>query len=399
MTPSFREEIYHFPQSVSVLIISPMEQILVVGAGPAGSACAWRLAVEGIPCVLADRASFPRPKVCGGVVSGRAVKLLTEAGMLSEVEIEDLTVQTHSSLTVSSDFRELRTFEEGNPPISMVNRTEFDAFLRRRALEAGAVPLRDNFMNMSAETAFFLSGRKMVFSRIIGADGACSRVRRSMAHGSFIRPCPALTSVVPLSATAMAPFMKKGLQIFFFSGFTGYGWLFPRREDVVVGVGSFRDTGDSLGNLLLQLMVHTGMGTSSPVRGAILPAGRQKVFPGGGRCLLAGDAAGLCDRVSGEGISHALESGIAAAEAVIRGEETWGEGAECMAVVKQSNLYKHFLYGKPFRGLAMKALSKNSEWYRKYWEIVAGKNTYRSLFKRSSVNLSRRAGPSENGGG
>lgn len=381
IAPSFSHEIYHFPAVVSVLIIGVMKQILVVGAGPAGSACAWRLSVEGIPCILADRSSFPRPKVCGGVLSHRAIRFLCETGMLSQLEIEDLTVQIHSTMTISSDFRELRTFTEGVPPVRLVNRTEFDGFLRRRAIEEGALPLNDNFMDISGNTALFKSGRHISFRRIVGADGAASRVRRAMKGWSFRRPCPAFSAIVPLSETAIIPFNDRGLHVFFFKDFTGYGWLFPRKEDIVAGIGSFRGKGRTAERLMSQLMVHTGLGTSHLVSGALLPAGRQTVFPGHGSVLLAGDAAGLCDRVSGEGISHALESGFAAAEAIIENRETWGAGTRCIDIVKQSAKYMRLLYGKPFRSLAVRALAGSDRWYRKYWEIVSGKEDYRRLMK------------------
>ena len=359
-----------------------MEHILVVGAGPAGSACAWRLSVQGIPCILADRSSFPRPKVCGGVLSGRAAGFLQETGMLSPLEIDDLTVQSHSAMTISSDFRELRTFREGMPPLRLVNRTEFDGFLRRRAIEEGATPLKDNYMGVSGNTALFKSGRQIVFRRMVGADGAASRVRRTVKGSTFKRPCPAFSAVVPLSGKAIHPFMDRGLQIFFFKGFTGYGWLFPRREDIVAGIGSFNSYGRTADKLMSQLMIQTGLGTSHPFKAAVLPAGNQPIFTGHGAVLFTGDAAGLCDRVSGEGISHALESGFAAAEAIIENRESWDSGSRCVEIVKQSIRYRRLLYGKPFRPFAMRALSGSDRWYRKYWEIVCGKGDYGSLLRK-----------------
>lgn len=378
--PSFSGEIYHFPRTVSVLMIPSMEQILVIGAGPAGSACAWRLSKAGLPCILADRSTFPRPKVCGGVLSSRAVSLLTESGMLSVMEIDDLTVQSHSTLTITSDYREIRTFKGGNPPVRLVNRTEFDSFLRRRAIENSASPLQDTFTELSGNTAFFRSGLKIDFQRMIGADGATSRVRRHVPRGRFNRPCPSLSVVVPLSETALAPFREKGLQVFFFRDLVGYGWLFPRREDAVAGIGSFTQTHIGFGDRMSRLLVHTGLGTSHPVRGAPIPAGKQRIFTGRGPYLLAGDAAGLCDRVSGEGISHAIESGLAAAEAVIRGDETWGAGTRCCEQVQQSLKYRHLLYGKPFRKIALMSLEAKDSWCRKYWSIVSGTAEYRDLF-------------------
>ena len=359
-----------------------MKPILIVGSGPAGSSCAWRLAVQGVPCILADRSTFPRAKVCGGALSGRAADLLVHTGMLSSLEVEDLTVQCHSTMTISSDFIRLGTFTEGKPLIRLVDRAGFDGFLRRRAIEEGAIPLTDNFLGVAHGRAIFKSGKQVEFSRLVGADGAASRVRRGIKGVSFRRPCPAYSAVVPLSCGAMAPFLEKGLQIFFFRDFTGYGWVFPRKEDVVTGIGSFGGKAKTAEKLMSRLMVHTGLGNSHCFRGAMLPAGNQSVATGRGEVLLVGDAAGLCDRVSGEGISNAVESGFAAAEAIVNDRETWGMGTNCIKIVRQSMKYRRLLYGKPFRAMAIRALSGSDRWYRKYWNIVSGKDGYTSLLRK-----------------
>ncbi len=364
---------------MSVRIFGFMDNILVVGAGPAGSACAWRLATGGVPCVLADSASFPRSKPCGGVLSGRGEKILLSSGMVTGEELDDLTLRSHGTMTISSDFHPLRTFTGGTPPVRLVERTGFDAFLRRRALEAGARPMEDRFTGFQGGEAVFMSGSRVPFRRAVGADGASSRVRRSLPGVTFARPAPALTSLVALSPAAMGPFMEKGLQIFFFTGFTGYGWLFPRRDDLLAGIGSFDGSSSGMRTLMHKLMLHAGAGVSSPVSGALLPGSGQRVTPGSGAVLLAGDAAGLCDRVSGEGISHALESGIAAAEALLEGAETWN--SECIRTVRQSSRYRVFLYGSLFRRLAMRSLAGSDRWYRKYWEIVCGGSGYGNLFR------------------
>jgi len=296
------------------------------------------------------------------------------------MEIEDLSLWKHTSMTISSDFKPLRTFTKGMPPVHLVNRTGFDAFLRRRAIEEGAIPLEDQFVDIARGKALFRSGREMAHRRIVGADGACSRVRRCFLKGRTIRQSPALSSIVPLSERAVKPFQESGLQIFFFRGFQGYGWLFPRKEDVVVGAGSFGSGTGRLKDLMGRLLVHTGLGTSHQLTGGILPAGDQPVNPGTGDILLVGDAAGLCDRISGEGISHAVESGFAAARAIIDGSETWREKAGCIDLVLQSMKYRKYLYSVPFRSLALRALKRGDGWYRRYWSIVSGEMDYSSLF-------------------
>lgn len=307
--------------------------------------------------------------------------MLVGSGMVSATEIDDLTLSTHTSMTITNNFHELKTSSGCEPAVHLVDRREFDGFLRRRAIENGAEPLTDRLTMVSGEEALFSSGRKLSFSRMVGADGACSTVRRFAVKKGIIRQSPALSAVVQLSPRAVEPFTEKGLQIFFFNDLYGYGWLFPRRNDVTVGIGSFRYPHRDIKGLMNRLMVHTGLGVSGSLTGAVLPAGSQPVTPGKGRILLAGDAAGLCDRVSGEGISAAVESGLAAAEAIIKGKVSWTSGTQCVKLVKQSHRYRKFLYSRPFRPLAMRALKSSDKWYGKYWSIISGADDYSVIFK------------------
>jgi geranylgeranyl reductase family protein len=365
---------------MSFLIISFMKNILIIGSGPAGSACAWRLASEGHDCFLADQSEFPRSKICGGVLSHSACSALSGSGMLSHDEIEDLCIVKHRVMTFSADFRRIGTYSDGDPAVVLVNRTSFDSFLRRRAIESGADILHDTFLSLDGKTAVFQSGKKVKFDRIVGADGASSRVRSSLMPNYRPVLSPVLSAVVPMAESAMVSIRKEGMQVFFHKGLFGYGWLFPRGDEVVLGLGSFRGHHGKLGDLMKKLLMHTGQSLSSPVKSALLPSGSQPVTPGGGSCLLVGDAAGLCDRVSGEGITHAIESGFLAAEAIIEGRDYWHANARCTRLVNQSKFCSHLLYSRPFRGLAMKSLGKNDRWFRKYWSIISGTMDYKGLF-------------------
>lgn len=353
-----------------------MEGIIVTGAGPAGSCCAWKLASAGVHCILADALDFPRHKVCGGVLSGRAASELLGSGMIAPAELDDLTETVHDTMTVVSDFQMLRTYRRGSPGIRIVNRTVFDHFLRRRALEAGAEPLCDKFETVNGHEAVFSSGRKVPFDRMVGADGAASTVRKTFYGRSGGALSPALSAVVPLSRAALKQVFEPGLQVFFFSGFHGYGWLFPRRDSAAVGICSFKGPHERLQTLMKKLLIYTGLGASAGVSGAVLPAGDSSVETGAGKCLLAGDAAGLCDRVSGEGIFHALQSGFLAAEAISAGNESWCRDAMCVKTVKQSHRYRKFLYGSPFRILAMHSLARSERWFERYWSMISGKEDY-----------------------
>ncbi len=364
---------------------------LVIGAGPAGSACAWKLASEGCTVVLADRCRFPRQKLCGGALSNYGAELLTERGMLLPSEIEDLVLARHGTFSCYDSLAHLRTFHGGPPEMMLLDRTEFDSFLCRRAVEAGAIFLEEHDFRGFGDKgeALFAGGERIRFQRIVGADGVCSSVRRRAYGRPRGRHGLCLETFVPLSPCVLERFVPQGLQIHFGLLPYGYGWVFPRRDDVCVGVGSFGRSRRprELAKAAEKLIAHLGLGYKRPMRGALVPPAGGGPLPGRDRVLLAGDAAGLCDRVSGEGISHALESGFLAAEAIIAGTPSWDTRSRCVRQVRDSGRYRHLLYAGPFRALAMKKLRDGDRFMRIYWEIAAGESPYSALLQRRAERM------------
>ena len=109
----------------------PRFDAIVVGAGPAGSACAYRLASAGASVLLLDRARFPRDKPCGGGVTGRAARLLPFS--IAPV-VEDTVTSVRMRLGFGSWFER----GEGDPLVLMTQRIRLDAYLAERAADAGA---------------------------------------------------------------------------------------------------------------------------------------------------------------------------------------------------------------------------------------------------------------------
>ncbi len=304
--------------------------------------------------------------------------------MLSQLEIDDLSIESHRVMTINGDFKEIGRFHSGETSVSIVNRTHFDAFLRRRAIENGVEFLQDSFQELSGNTAIFKSGNRVSFDRLIGADGANSRVRASFVSNEETSLSLSLSTVVPLSHGAIASLREKGIQIHLFNDLPGFGWLFPRGDEVVLGLSSSGNDQRTYMDLMKKLLLHTGLSISNPIRRAVVPSGNRPVTAGAGAVLLIGDAAGLCDRLSAEGILHALESGFLAADAVIEDNEFWHENARCVRIVNQSRKNRQLLHLKPLRKLAFKALSSGEKWSGKYWDLISGtsENTETRTWKR-----------------
>ena len=281
---------------------------IVVGAGPAGSAAAHRLASAGASVLLLDRAHFPRDKPCGGGLTGRAVRLLPEP---VDSVVEDRATRVR-----------LRAFYRGGyerasdePLVLLTQRSRLDALLAERAAAAGA-DFRDGVRAQEVEgtTVRLGGGGAATADVLVGADGANGVVARSLRLAQEITHGVALEGNAPYD-----PAYSSTLLLEFGVVPGGYGWLFPKGEHLNVGVGGWQAEGPRLRDHLTRLCQVYGLRADelSGVRGHRLPMRKPSAVLARGRAAVIGDAAGLVDPFSGDGIYEALLSAKLAAEAAL----------------------------------------------------------------------------------
>jgi geranylgeranyl reductase family protein len=281
----------------------------VVGAGPAGSAAAYHLASRGASVLLLDRQRFPRDKPCGGGVTIRAARRLPFA--LGPV-VEDVVDRVELRLGSRVHDR-----VSAKPLVLMTQRRRLDAFLADAAVRAGA-EFRDGVrVSQVAVDAGGVTVDGVRAAALIGADGANGVVARSLGL------CPepmygvALEGNLPLDETT--PERYRGRVVFDLGTLHGgYGWVFAKGDHVNLGVGGRGSEGPYLRAYLARFC--TAHGTRADrlrdVRGYRLPVARPGVPLARGRALVCGDAAGLVDPLSGDGIYEAFVSAEYAADAV-----------------------------------------------------------------------------------
>lgn len=287
--------------------------VLVVGAGPAGSTAAYRLAREGASVLLADRARFPRDKPCGGGLTMRAVRLLPFS---VDPVVEDRATTIEFGLDFGSRF-ERRTTE---PLVLMTQRKRLDAFLAEQAASAGAdfrdgvkvtdlqltpggVEARVNRVKVAAKAALCADGVNGIGARSAGLDDGRD-------YGV------ALEANVQYGAVSRDRYQGRlCLELANVPG--GYGWVFPKGDHVNVGVGGWEREGPRLREHLSRFCREYSIpeSTLENVRGYRLPLLHARARLAKGRLALLGDAAGLVDPLSGDGIYEAfLSAKIAAGE-------------------------------------------------------------------------------------
>ena len=286
---------------------------VVIGAGPAGSATAIRLARAGARVLLADRARFPRDKPCGGGLTGRAVRELP-------VDVTPVVEDVVRSFEVRVGYRKRFERRSDVPLVLMTQRRRLDAFLTEQAAAAGAV-FRDGVtiegLTVGPDGASLRVGGSAVHGRVVvGADGVNGRTARDTGLGGGILYGIALEGNGPLPDGQAG---RATVELGVVPG--GYGWVFPKAGHANYGVGGWAAEGPRLRAHLQRLCAVHGVDHTqlTDLQGRRLPI-RRTTSAARGPVLLVGDAAGLVDPLSGDGIYEALVSARLAAEAVLDGE-------------------------------------------------------------------------------
>jgi len=299
--------------------------VVVVGGGPAGATAAEDLARLGRKVLLLDRAG--RIKPCGGAIPPRLIKDF-------EIPDELLVAKARSARMVSpGDVKVDIPIENGF--VGMVDRDQFDEWLRVRAAAGGAERRTGTFDKLGRDddgtaVVHYLAREPgargegvatAVRARaVIGADGARSGVARDAVPGAENVVCVfAYHEIVRAPAEPPPGYDGSRCDVYYRGTVSPdfYGWVFPHGDTLSIGTGS-ADKGFSLRNATSQLREAAGLQGTETLRreGAPLPMKPLKRWDNGRDVVLAGDAAGVVAPASGEGIYYAMFGGRVAAEAV-----------------------------------------------------------------------------------
>jgi geranylgeranyl reductase family protein len=373
-------------------------EILVVGAGPAGSAAALTLARAGREVLLVDRRDFPRPKLCGGALSRKAVRLL-DAELGVKLGPERLEAETPGGALFHRGKRVARIHDPARP-IAFVSRADFDDVLRREALAAGA-RFRPGFQawHVDAEAGEVRSrdGARLAAPLVIGADGAAGVCGRALRGGRIAAGGVAETLELDVPVDAAALRGRLGdpclAQLHFGVSEVGYGWVFPKRGRLTVGLLELAARGADLAARFEAFLGDVGLATPArgiPRRGHPLPYGDFVASPARGRLLGVGDAAGLVEPFFGEGIHYALVSGLLAARAALEAGTGPAAGAAYTRALRpllaelRAGLWLRDLAYRPFvLPRFMRAVQRVPAVQRLASALIAGDVGFRAVRRRS----------------
>ncbi len=365
--------------------------VAVVGAGPAGAWTAFRLASAGAHVALFDP-SHPREKPCGGGLTGRALRIVS-AG-LSAADVPGVRVtgavfthrQRHADIALTDD-------DTGDAPLVVASRREFDSALLGAACRAGACHLPIRVTDLRADAGgWTIATRDGTWSAdwLVGADGTNSLVRRHVAR-PFSRADLSIAAGYFVHGRS-----SEDIAIEFEDAPPGYLWSFPRPSHLAVGACAQADQSSSSALFAIAerwIARHAAGARDEELQryGWPIPSlgvkSIQQETPSGRGWMLVGDAAGLVDPITREGIYFALESGGFAADALLAGEDAARRYAERVRrsihgeLLRAARLRARF-YQPHFTALLVSALGRSGRIRAIMADLVAGRQTYEGLRRR-----------------
>lgn len=361
--------------------------VVVVGGGPAGATAATDLARLGRKVALLDKAG--RIKPCGGAIPPRLVRDFAIPDHLLKARVNSARMISPSAQSVDMPIK--------GGYVGMVDRAEFDEWLRARAAKQGAIRVTGAYEKITRERDGVLivhyaakdggDPNTLRAKLVIGADGALSQVGRQEVPGAHkTRFVFAYHEIVraPVTGPNRCEIHYRGALSPDF-----YAWIFPHGDTMSVGVGSAQ-RGFSLKSSVSRLREATGLKENATLRGegAPIPSKPLRRWDNGKDVLLAGDAAGVVAPASGEGIYYAMLGGRLSAEAA----EEFLETGDARALSKARKgfmkahgrvfwilgIMQYFWYRDDKRREAFVSICRDPDVQRLTWEAYMHKELVRA---------------------
>lgn len=389
--------------------------VLIVGAGPAGSLAAELLAKSGVRVALFDGRPEGEPKACGGGVTAKALKAWPQLLNAVGRTIDELDLYSPSSKRLHLKLDE---------PFAIYSRIAFDFYLRERAREAGAqiIPTKISARALKqTESGWSLrnaNGDEWSGALLVGANGAGSAIARMLAG-----PLPSSEMEVAFGYRAPLPESDEAPTVVaFLPGWVGYAWAFPRVDHISFGIATTQDAfqHQPLDDLLWDFMlsyyrqredskakiwssrkvdrerdrrIRTKLEGTAEGYAARIPGLNDKTWDTrkvcGERWALIGDAAGFADPVTGEGIYYALRSAELLAQCVLAGtpleyEQVWRKdfGRELKRAAQMRPRFYGNFWGAPFTERMIEFARGHRGIKRVLGDLVAGEQGYVDLKKK-----------------
>jgi len=363
-----------------------VHDVIVVGTGPAGAVLAYLLARRGLDVLILERATLPRYKSCGGGVTWKAIQNLP-------FDVSAVFENKAVGGVVTYAGQQLLKVEVGWPVAWLVMRDQFDLYLVQQAVQAGAKLLEGisvvNVLDKGDKVVVTTNEGELSAQLVAGADGVNSVVARSvglMPEREVGVAVEAELAVAPASLEAQGAYAT-----FDFGALPGgYGWIFPKRDHLSVGVfKAIPGKATGLKRALEKFIASEAVLLDPKIlhlQGHQIPLGGKTRTLHKGRVLLVGDAANLADPWMGEGISYAVVSARLAAEQLYFALErkeidlsgyTQLINASITPQLLSARLFAKVVYSLP--EMCSDLLSKSPFMQHMVFDVIRGDRTFKEM--------------------
>jgi len=372
--------------------------VAVIGSGPSGASAAFYCAQQGLKTVIIEKEVLPRYKTCGGGFVFRGRKNMA-------FDIDDVVEKEFKSVDIVFAEKHLKfKTTRDEPIITMIMRDSFDHLIVKKAEELGVDLLQGQALKAveTGELATLTTEKSKVQAKfVIAADGALSPTAKLMGWQETRMMCPALEYEVEVTPEEFEKH-KHSARFDIDAAPLGYGWCFPKKNHLSIGVGNFMKTkkNPKLREDYNTYLDYLGIKdiVSSQAHGFIIPISprsdgfvRENVF-------LIGDAAGFADPVTAEGISNAILSGKFCAEAIASSnldlataKERYDKNLNDSLLPELRTgvlLSKLFYENKKLRNLLLKQIGQQAA--EAMTDVFMGDRTYPKDYKKSIAKRLKR---------